>query len=97
MTKENIESLDIRFPLDYEIGINRDLDYDVLYKCGPTYNRRTERFTEWHITFKHPQDLEPIEQVALMYYQFDKLMKEKFIEIINDYLTRERSRRIDLT
>lgn len=90
MTAEDLEYLDMRYPI--EVNVRQD---------PPDFLRfsrvHLEKPLKYELIFSVPADLSTVEGVAMMYYQFDKFMKERYGDHIKEYQDAVRSKRIDLT
>lgn len=82
MSKFNIESEDSRYPLEIEYTQSRP----YLSQCPPL---------QIQMTFRLREGLGAVEGVALMYYQFDKFMKEYYGSTVNAYQESQRKKRIE--
>jgi hypothetical protein len=87
----DLEYWDSIYPMDITIS-QRAPDIDFSFQA------RTLRYppVEFQMTFLAPNEMEAVQSIALMYYQFDKFMKERYGDLIAQYQERERAKRIDL-
>jgi hypothetical protein len=90
MTENELEYLDKRYPIEV-----------VTHQPAPVMmnfaKMHYERPREFQITFRNPPGLTVVESVAMMYYQFDKFMKDHYGDHIQAYQDQQRAKRIDLT
>ncbi len=83
MTKEDFERLNYRCPLQHSIRVESDFMH-----VGYGDHRTILPQSDIRIDLKfilHKPDCPDIETVALMYYQFNEFMKDKFSDIIKQY------------
>jgi hypothetical protein len=92
MDKERIEQLDRRYPLYVEMSVSGGYDF-MSYGAAPKVP--PPRYVEFQMKFTVPESLDLVEGVALMYFQFDKFMKERYGAHVAEYMAHERGRRID--
>jgi hypothetical protein len=84
----NVKRWDCRFPMDIVIRQGApEFSYGGNTMCYPP--------VEFEMTFYAPHELDTVENVALMYFQFDQFMKERYGEYINQYREREQAKKID--
>lgn len=92
MDKEYIEQLDARNPLQVDFAVTGGFDFTT-FRPPPTVP--PPYYAEFKMKFTIPESLGVVHGVALMYYQFDKFMKERYGDVMAEYMARERGRRID--
>lgn len=90
MTADELEYLDNRYPISVNVMQGPPAYF-------PFSGAILERPLKYELCFSIPHELSTVEGVAMMYYQFDKFMKERYGDHIKEYQYAVRSKRIDLT
>lgn len=92
MDSKKIEYLDSRYPVQVEVSTHGGFGFMSMREAPRTPYPTSTLFK---MTFTLPESIELAEGIALMYYQFDKFMKERYGVYVQQYQDSLRARRID--